>query len=146
MLGECYSLGLSRYFCQRGSFGQCLTQMHNAQWRGERRPKGRENFLRLNFLVLPLNVNLISHNHERSQCEGKSETLGWQSRQVWRYGTCLLAVEFFFLIPIFIANLFVFVFFGCTACGILVPQPGIKPTPPSVEAQSLNHWTSGKSC
>ena len=28
------------------------------------------------------------------------------------------------------------------ACGILVPQPGIEPTPPAVEAQSLNHWTA----
>ena len=28
-----------------------------------------------------------------------------------------------------------------TGCGILVPQPGTKPMPPAVEAQSLNHWT-----
>ena len=28
------------------------------------------------------------------------------------------------------------------ACGILVPQPGIEPVPPAVEAQSLNHWTA----
>ena len=28
--------------------------------------------------------------------------------------------------------------------GILVPQPGIKPTPPPVEAQSLNRWTTGE--
>ena len=27
------------------------------------------------------------------------------------------------------------------ACAILVPRPGIEPTPPEVEAQSLNHWT-----
>ena len=26
------------------------------------------------------------------------------------------------------------------ACGILVPQPGIEPSSPAVEAQSLNHW------
>ena len=25
------------------------------------------------------------------------------------------------------------------ACGILVPGPGIKPTPPAVEVRSLNH-------
>ena len=29
-----------------------------------------------------------------------------------------------------------------TACGILVPHSGIKPTPPAVEVQSLNHWTT----
>ena len=29
-----------------------------------------------------------------------------------------------------------------TACGIIVPQPGIEPVPPAVEVQSPNHWTS----
>ena len=28
------------------------------------------------------------------------------------------------------------------AHGILIPQPGIEPMPPAVEAQSLNHWTA----
>ena len=27
-------------------------------------------------------------------------------------------------------------------CQILVPQPGIKPMPPALKAQSLNHWTT----
>ena len=30
------------------------------------------------------------------------------------------------------------------ACGNLVPRQGIKPVPPMVEAQSLNHWRSRK--
>ena len=29
-----------------------------------------------------------------------------------------------------------------TACGILVPQPGIEPGPSAVRARSLNHWTA----
>ena len=29
-----------------------------------------------------------------------------------------------------------------TACGILVPRPGIEPVPPALETQSLNHWTA----
>ena len=36
-------------------------------------------------------------------------------------------------------------FFFClcrVACGILVPQPGIEPTPHAVEVWSLNHWTT----
>ena len=38
---------------------------------------------------------------------------------------------------------FFFFFWPChTACGILVPQPGIKPVPPALEAQSSNHWTA----
>ena len=28
------------------------------------------------------------------------------------------------------------------ACGILVPQQGMEPEPPAMEAQSLNHWTA----
>ena len=28
----------------------------------------------------------------------------------------------------------------CEACRILVPQPGIKPTPPALEVWILNHW------
>ena len=30
----------------------------------------------------------------------------------------------------------------CAACKILVPQPGIEPLSPAVEAQSLNRWTA----
>ena len=30
------------------------------------------------------------------------------------------------------------------ACRMLVPQPGIEPSPPAVEAQNLNHWTARK--
>ena len=35
------------------------------------------------------------------------------------------------------------VFYGLyhMACGILVPQPGIKPGPLAVKVQSPNHWT-----
>ena len=29
----------------------------------------------------------------------------------------------------------------CAACGILVPQPGMEPMPPAVEAQSRSRWT-----
>ena len=29
-------------------------------------------------------------------------------------------------------------------CGILIPWSGIKPAPPAMEAQSLNHGTAGE--
>ena len=44
--------------------------------------------------------------------------------------------------PTWRALIFFFFFFGRTACGILVPRPGIEPAPPAVEAQSLNRWTT----
>ena len=33
----------------------------------------------------------------------------------------------------------------CVARGILVSPRGVEPTPPAMKAQSLNHWTAGKS-
>ena len=40
--------------------------------------------------------------------------------------------------------LFIYFIMGLhhVACGILVPQPGIKPAPPALEVGSLNHWTT----
>ena len=36
-----------------------------------------------------------------------------------------------------------FFFFPCrSACGILVPRPGIESMPLALEVQSLNHWTA----
>ena len=42
-----------------------------------------------------------------------------------------------------IKSLSLFFYFLVThvACGILVPQLGIEPKPPALEAQSPNHWT-----
>ena len=41
---------------------------------------------------------------------------------------------------------YAFIFRLCYGtCGILVPQPGIKPVPLTWGVQSLNHWTAGKS-
>ena len=42
----------------------------------------------------------------------------------------------------FIFILFYFFLAARVACRILVPQPGIKSVPPTMEVQSLNHWTA----
>ena len=45
--------------------------------------------------------------------------------------------------PFLHSSLFFFSFWSHhMACGILVPWPGIEPTPPAVEVQSLHHWTA----
>ena len=36
---------------------------------------------------------------------------------------------------------FIFCFFGWDVCGILVPQPGIEPTPPALEDEVLARTT-----
>ena len=57
---------------------------------------------------------------------------------------CFLPLEWYHLhiwVNISPGNLFFF-FFGHMACWILVPWPGIKPTPPVAGAWSLNHWTT----
>ena len=46
------------------------------------------------------------------------------------YDLTVLCLFFFFFWPY------------CMACGILVPQPGIKPAPPALEAWHLNQWTA----
>ena len=51
-----------------------------------------------------------------------------------------------FLIPLFFFNnSFYFILFWPrrAACKILVPRPGIEPTPPAVEVWIFNHWTAG---
>ena len=39
---------------------------------------------------------------------------------------------------------FFFFWLHCSVCGILVPGPGIEPTPLALKAWSLNHWTTRK--
>ena len=48
--------------------------------------------------------------------------------------------------PIFTLFMFLNLLFwlSCGVSRILFPWPGIKPVPPAVEAQSLNHWTTRK--
>ena len=41
--------------------------------------------------------------------------------------------------------LFMFWFFGQESCGILIPQPGIKPAPPELEGEMLTTVLPGKS-
>ena len=55
----------------------------------------------------------------------------------------LFFLFFFNCVKFLGANFYLFIIFWpcCVACRILVPQPGIKPVPPAVEAPSLNHWT-----
>ena len=41
-----------------------------------------------------------------------------------------------------VCEFFFFFWLHQVECGILVPQPGIKPVPPAVEVQSSKHWTT----
>ena len=52
-------------------------------------------------------------------------------------------IKHLFMYLLAICTCFFFFFWPrCMACGIQVPQPEIEPVPPSVEAWSLNHWTT----
>ena len=60
--------------------------------------------------------------------------------------------DFFYHIPshsiltsslfFFLKDVYLFLCFGCAACGILVPQPEIEPVSPAAEVPSLHHWTT----
>ena len=41
-----------------------------------------------------------------------------------------------------VSKFYLFIWLHHVACGILVPRPGIEPTPSALEAWSLNHWKS----
>ena len=74
-------------------------------------------------------------------------------------GRVFLVVGFLFCFKIFfcgpflksLSNLlqycfcFMFWFFGCEACGILAPQPGIEPAPPALEGKVLTTGPPRKS-
>ena len=51
----------------------------------------------------------------------------------------------FFSVELFILCYFNFGGPHRVACGVSVPQPGIKPVPPALEVYSPNHCTTGKS-
>ena len=61
-----------------------------------------------------------------------------------QYQVLILTILFKNYIYIYIILLFIYFSAPCGlwACGILVPQPGIKPVPPALEVQSLNQWTA----
>ena len=54
---------------------------------------------------------------------------------------CVPLFPFYFSFS-FSLSFFLFFWAHHSARGILVPQPGIEPAPPAVEARSLNHWTA----
>ena len=55
----------------------------------------------------------------------------------------LFRSQFYSFFPHVYSCLFFFCFRPCCeACGILVPQPGIEPVSPAMEAQGPNHWTT----
>ena len=53
-------------------------------------------------------------------------------------------MESWSLPPLLYLFIYLFIYFWPrhTACGILVSQPGVKPAPPALQAQSLNQWTA----
>ena len=58
------------------------------------------------------------------------------------YETLITEISFVSFILFFNFNVYFWPHY--TACGILVPRPGIEPMPPVVGSRSLNRWTSGE--
>ena len=65
---------------------------------------------------------------------------GWWHKSFFSFLKTLNCIQHI----LFIFKNFLFLCFWphFTACGILAPWPEIKPIPPALEAQSLNHWTA----
>ena len=89
---------------------------------------------------------LDSHNkqnHEKGQARIRTPTFTHEERSLG--GNLSKFVQ---LIEVFLTPFFFFFFFWSphTAYGILVPQTGIKPTPPMLEAWCPNYWTTREIC
>ena len=81
-------------------------------------------------------------------------TVSWKCKQLYIYVRLFIVtlmytwpffspkLTLFFLKMVFYLFIFIFFWLHSVACKILVPQPGIKPMPPAVEAPSLNKWTA----
>ena len=54
--------------------------------------------------------------------------------------SCLTLLIFVWFISFNFKNIYLFIF--RYPCGILIPPPGIKPVPPTLEAQTCNLWTT----
>ena len=59
----------------------------------------------------------------------------------WKTAADSMIIYLVFLLHLWLL-LFKIKFLHHAACDILVPQPGIEPVPPALEAWSLNHWTT----
>ena len=84
------------------------------------------------YIFLIYNIFIHTHTYIRTHEYMHTELRNWR--------LCLAL----FLFIAFIYFYWIFVcFFGLlyVSWGILIPLPGIEPTPSSVEVQSVNHWT-----
>ena len=76
---------------------------------------------------------------------GRIQSLTCKFQHIYKKGCHPLAMVLYFLGQRCIWCVcvwFFFFFFCCLTRGILIAQPGIKPTPPAVEPWSLNHYTT----
>ena len=76
-----------------------------------------------------------------SQSQNLSTILFFFLRFFWCGPFLKFLIEFVTILLLF----YVFWFFGHEACGILAPQPGIKPTPPALEGEVLTTGLPRKS-
>ena len=75
-----------------------------------------------------------------SWCPEFRQSLCIQDYRVWGFDIILQVISSPHLTPVLFWGCFLL--FGCIACSILVPWPGIKPSPPAMEALTLNLWTT----
>ena len=109
-----------------------------------------------NVLEVPGHLTCSSHGYPTARCyeDGMFQPMPWEGlielpiikEEAWRVTTEAPSVGCWSVIMGKLFNLgFLSLFLfrpWHTACGILVPQLGIEPMPPAVEAQSPKDWTS----
>ena len=100
---------------------------------------------------IPAETFLWQHSEVANAAENQVSFLviiwcGQQSKHTLYLSSSLIhfppSLIFFKLWDIVILFILFFLWSCCSACGILVPQAGIEPMSPAIEAQSSNHWTA----
>ena len=95
------------------------------------------------YLLVEASLSLIlPTKHSFALGEEQANEKGNGSGGGGRNSLGSLSLSFFFITTMV---LYFFIFWlHCTACRILVPQPGIEPVPLAVEMWTPNHWTTGE--
>ena len=81
-------------------------------------------------------------NHSNGEGMWSNPNLKWQDQFGGQFDSFLYSFKYTYRQPHDFTPHFIYLFCTCMACGHLGSQPGIEPTPPALEAWSLNHWTA----
>ena len=135
--GRCFNLWATREASLKGAgkFYECIAAYHESKtWDFPQIPILSGNLIPINFSQDTLSKTTSSFIPSFICYHSP-----WEMTNYFPDELSLAPGNALFFPPQFI---YLFLWPHHAACGTLVPWPGIEPTLPAVEVQSLNHWTT----